>query len=315
MAQKKTSKRAKKAEPNSRGLTAGRLSGAAPPNYVDDLSAAVETDRGTVLSAFRDPLGGHWQVLAALPIDKVQPTPYQRDLSDSHVKKLSTAIDKLDRFLDPIIAVRSEDGIYWTPNGHHRTAAMRNLGARSIVALVIPDETIAYQILALNTEKAHNLRERALEVIRMAQELAQLDPRPEREFQIEFEEAPLLTLGLCYQAAGRFAGSAYHPVLRRVDKFLGTKLPNALETRGERAEKLLTLEKLVGEAVAKLKGRGLESPYLKNFVVARINPLRFKRGAKAEFDETIDTMLRKAESFDIGKVKSEQLARTGGVVE
>lgn len=317
MAQKKASraKRSKAAEPNSRGLTAGRLAGATPPAYVDDLSAAVEADRGTVLSAFRDPLGGHWQILAALPLDKVQPTPYQRDLSDGHVKKLSKAIDKLDRFLDPIIAVRSEDGIYWTPNGHHRTAAMRALGARSIVALVIPDETIAYQILALNTEKAHNLRERALEVIRMAQELAELDPRPEREFQVEFDEAPLLTLGLCYQAKGRFAGSAYHPVLRRVDKFLGSKLPNALETRGERAEKLLTLETLVNEAVANLKRRGLESPYLKNFVVARINPLRFKRGAKAEFDETIDSMLRKAESFDISKVKSEQLARTGGVAE
>jgi ParB family chromosome partitioning protein len=132
---------------------------------------------------------------------------------------------------------------------------------------------------------------------------------------LEFEEAPLLTLGLCYQNKGRFAGSAYHPVLRRIDKFLSATLPNALETRYARAEKLLQLEHLVNEAVSTLKSRGLESPYLKNFVVARINPLRFKRGATAEFDETIDTMLEKAENFDVGKVKSDQLARTGGALE
>ena len=293
-------------------MYASRLTSATPPAAIEHLAESIEEDRGSVLAVFRDPIGGNWQVLAGLPIDKVQPTPFQRDLSDSHVARLTKAIDKLDRFLDPVIAVRSEDGVYWTPNGHHRTAAVRMLGGRSIVALVVPDETIAYQILALNTEKAHNLRERALEVARMAQSLAELDPRPEREFQVEFEEAALITLGLCYQSRGRFAGSAYHPVLKRVDKFLGSRLPRALEVRAGRAEKLLTLEGLVNEAVKTLKARGFESPYLKAFVVARINPLRFRRGAKAEFDETIDKMIRSAERFDAAKVRTDQVARTGG---
>jgi ParB family chromosome partitioning protein len=314
--EKQTVRRKKKAAPEaSRGFTAARLGTAAPPARIETLMALIEQDRGSVLAVYRDPLGGNWQLLAGLPIDKVEPTPFQRDLSENHVLRLADAIDKLDRFLDPVIAVRSEMGIYWTPNGYHRTAAIRHLGGRSIVALVIPEEDIAYRILALNTEKAHNLRERSLEVIRMAEALAEVDPRPEREFQTEFEEASLLTLGICYQERGRYAGSAYHPVLKRVDRFLGSRLPTALEIRAARATRLLQLEEAVNLAVADLKERGFQSPYLKAFVVARINPLRFKRGAKAEFDETIDKMLRAAERFDTAKVKSDQLARTGGPVE
>jgi ParB family chromosome partitioning protein len=257
-------------------------------------------------------LAGAWQLFAGLPIERVEPTPYQRNLSEAHVERLAKAIDKLGRFLDPVIAVRTDDGKYWTPNGHHRLAALRQLGARSIVALVVPEHEVAHRILLLNTEKAHNLRERALEVIRLAEGLAALDDRPEREFEAEFEEPSLLTLGACYQQDGRFAGAAYHPVLKRTEKFLASRLSNALQTRREHAAKLLELNAAVNEAVASLKARGFDSPYLKAFVVARINPLRFARGTKAEFDETIDKMLSSARRFDAGKVKMDQVARSGG---
>ncbi len=265
-----------------------------------------------MLATYRDPLGGHWQVLAGLPLERVEPTPYQRDLSPTHAARLADAIERLGRYLDPVIAVRADDGKYWTPNGHHRLAALKSLGARAITALVVVEREVAHRILLLNTEKAHNLRERALEVIRLAEGLAQLEDRPEREFEAEFEEAALLTLGLCYQQNSRFSGGAYHSVLKRVDRFLAAKLPKALETRRERAGKLLELNEAVNQAVSALKAKGFESPYLKAFVVARINPIRFQRGAKAEFDETIDKMLAAAQRFDSTKVKVDQLARTGG---
>ena len=102
---------------------------------------------------------------------------------------------------------------------------------------MVPEPEVAHRILLLNTEKAHNLRERALEVARLAEALAALDNRPEREYEVEFEEAALVTLGLCYQQNGRFSGGAYHPILKRCDKFLASKLPAALETRRERAAK------------------------------------------------------------------------------
>ena len=311
-AAKRAKKKRASAQAASRGLDARRLTGTAPPSAVDDLSRAIEEDGGSVLATYRDPLGGHWQLLAALPIDRVEPTPFQRDLSDAHVGKVVRAIDKLGRYLDPIIAVPADDGKYWSPNGYHRLAAMKELGARSIVALVMPEPEVAHHILLLNTEKAHNLRERALEVIRLAEALAVMDDRPETEFETEFEEAALVTLGMCYQQNGRFSGSAYHPILRRCDRLMRRRLPDALMERRLRADKLLELNDLVNEAVASLKAKGMESPYLKAFVVARINPLRFQRKPTADFDETIDKMLGAARRFDAGKIRTDQVARTGG---
>ncbi len=308
---KKTSRR-KKVEPGSRGLGPDEVMDA-PPSEVTALVQQVQDDAGQVLATYREPLGGHWTVLAVLPIDKVAPTPFQRDLSATHVKRLTGVIDKLDRFVDPVVTVHNAaSGSYWTPNGNHRLHAMKDLGAKSIVALVIPEVSVAYKILALNTEKAHNVKEKSLEVIRMARSLAELDDRPELDFQMEFEEPHLLTLGACYEHKARFSGSAYAPVLKRIEGFLEQPLGQSIAVREARATKLLALDDAVAVAVAALKERGLDSPYLKTFVVARVNPLRFKRGAGGEWDEVIDAMLAAAESFDAGKVRADQVATAAG---
>jgi len=308
----KARKKRSQPEPKSRGLPATSLTGGSPPARLESLREAVADDGGQVLASYRDPLGGHWQILAALPIDKVAPTPFQRDLSETHAKRLADVISRIDRFLDPIIVVRGPEGGYWTPNGHHRLAALRAIGAQAIVALVLPEPETAYRILALNTEKAHNVREKALEVIRMARSLAERDPRPESEFALEFEEPALLTLGASYEKRGRFSGGAYAPMLRRVEAFLSAKLPAALAVREERAQALIELDDAVIAAVGALKERGFESPYLKAFVVARINPLRFQRGGEPRFDETVAKMLASAKKFDAGKIKADQVAAASG---
>src|SRR6202023_876508 len=136
-------------------------------------------------------------LLASVPLSAVQPTPFQRDLSPTHARRLAVKIDETAAFLDPLIVVRGEDGRLWTPNGRHRLAAGKVLGLKQITALISPDETLAYRILALNTEKAHNLRDRSLEVIRMARSLAARRARePENTFTAEFEAPELLTLGI-----------------------------------------------------------------------------------------------------------------------
>ena len=318
-ARKPRRKKKAAAEPGSRGIPPESIGAGTPPAAITELAYSIQADGGTVLAPYKDPLGGHWQIFAALPIDLVEPTPYQRDLSKPHVERLSEAMDKLGRFLDPMIVVRQESREkegrpYWTPNGNHRLAALRRLGARSVVAIVVPDIEVAHRILLLNTEKAHNLRERALEVIRLAQLLAAAESRPEREYEIEFEEPALLTLGLCYQENGRFAGGAYHPILRRVEKWETAALPTALETRRERAARILELDSAVTDAMKRLKERGFDSPYLRPFVIARINPIRFKRGA-ADADEVIDTMLASARKFDAGRVRADQVAKAGGAPE
>lgn len=301
----------------STGLTATELQSAAPPGEVAELHRMIEQDGGKVLTAYREPYGGRWLLMAALPIDKVEPTPYQRNLSEMHVRKLENVIGKIGRYLDPIIAVRNEtDGAakYWTPNGHHRLSAMRTLGAKSITAIVVPEPSAAYQILALNTEKAHNLREKSLEVVRMYKELARLEDVSEEQYQLEFEEAAFITLGVCYEEQGRFSGGAYHPILRRVDQFLKKPLREAMEIRRERAKRLMELDEVVKKQVEVLKAKGLTSPYLKSFVVARINPIRFrpKDAEPLSFDEVMDRMTKAIEKFNPEKIKMEDLARSGG---
>lgn len=329
-------KRRRKPAGQATGLTAAELQAAAPSGDVAELHHAIERDGGKVLSLYREPYGGRWVVMAALPIDLVEPTPYQRNLSDTHVRRLEAVIAKLGRFLDPIIAVHAPRAVprlsgreaggdagapkagsaakYWTPNGHHRLSAMKTLGAKSITAIVVPEAAAAYQILALNTEKAHNLREKALEVIRMYKELARLDDVAEETYALEFEEPAFITLGLCYEERPRFSGGAYHPVLKRVEQFLKKPIHAAIETRRRHAAAVLALDDLVVKRVDALKARGLSSPYLKSFVVARINPIRFrpKGAAPLSFDEALARMTTAAEKFNPEKIKITDLARSGG---
>jgi len=311
-------RRRRKPSGQSTGLTATELQAAAPPGEVAELHRAIEDDGGKVLSVYREPYGGRWLVLTALPIELVEPTPYQRNLSETHVRKLEAVIGKIGRFLDPIIAVRTpkpaHEAKYWTPNGNHRLSAMRTLGAKSIVAIVVPEASAAYQILALNTEKAHNLREKALEVIRMYKELAQLDEASEETYALEFEEPALITLGLCYEERPRFSGGAYHPVLKRVEEFLKKPMRTAIESRRGRAKTLLALDDVIVKQVEELKAKGLTSPYLKSFVVARVNPIRFrpKDAPPLSFDDALGRMTKAAEKFNPEKIKLDDLAKTGG---
>ncbi len=300
-----------KPDPQSKGLAARELLESASAEG-GELARAVESDGGAPLCVYREPLGGHTLLLAGLPIDKVEPTPYQRDVSEAHVKRLQSAMERLGRYLDPIVAVR-RDGRYWTPNGSHRLAASRALGARAIVALVLPETDVAYQILALNTEKAHNLKERALEVIRMYRGLAGAREGRESDFALLFEEPSLPTLGAAYEKRPRFSAGAYNPVVRRAERFLDAPLVQALAVREARAERLLALDDEVVQVVEALRKVGLESPYLKNFVVARINPLRFRKGdGGAEFDALIDQMGAALKKLDPSKVRKDDLARMGG---
>jgi ParB family transcriptional regulator, chromosome partitioning protein len=281
------------------------------PPELEALAKAVEADGGAVLAAYREPLGGHALLFVALPTEKVERTSFQRDVSDAHVRRLTLAMDKTRRYLDPIVAVREGDR-YLTPNGGHRLTAVQELGAKSVLALLVPEREVAYQILALNIEKAHNLREKALEVVRMYRDLAgSLDPK-ESEMALEFEEPALVTLGFAYEERGRLSGAAYAPILRKVDAFEERKLSQALEERARRAKVVLDFDDAVSEAVARLKEKGFDSPYLKAFVVGRVNPLRFMKGGAPPFDELFETMTKRARGMDPGRVKSEDVARSGG---
>jgi ParB family chromosome partitioning protein len=310
---KKKTIRRKKAAPGSVGLSPQEAV-ASLGTKVQELAVAVETDGGSIIGRYRDPFGKRDLLLAVLPVERVEPTPYQRDVSDTHVMRLMNAIERIGSYLDPIVAIRHEKG-YWTPNGNHRLQAMKKVGAKSIAALLVPESEIAFKILALNTEKAHNLREKSLETIRMLKALAAESPKTESDFAPEFEDPVYLTLGLCYETRPKFSGGAYHPVLRRVDDSLDLPLGKALAERERRAGLILQLDDVVSEVVKKLKERGLESPYLRAFMVARINPTRFSKVTAFDFDEVFGKMTSSAVRFRVEKVRQEDVARTGGAPE
>src|SRR5215510_15260158 len=312
MAKKKAVRR-KKVAAGSIGLTPAEVK-KAESGDLDRLAAQVDEDGGTVIGRYSDPFGGKPVLLVALPVSAVEPTPYQRDPSDTHVKRLMGVVERIGLFLDPIIAIRHDDR-YWTPNGNHRLQALKKLGVRTVVALLVPDPQIAFKILALNTEKAHNLREKSLETIRMARALAGAKPssgEEERAFAFEFEQPAFLTLGAAYEDRPRLSGGAYQSILRRVDDFIDEPMTKAVKERERRGKKILTLDDAVSAVVEKLKAKGLTSPYLKPFVVARVNYTRFSKATSFDFDEALDKIIASAQKFNVDRVKQEDVVRAGG---
>jgi ParB family chromosome partitioning protein len=326
---KASRKPARRASAARKRLTPSRkprgLDAAEEPLPLDDAAVArlvrrVDEVGGAPIGAYREPLSGRPVLLAALPLDAVDPTPFQRNLSPTHAKRLAQKIDESGSFLDPIIVVEGSDGRLWTPNGRHRLAAAKVIGLKTVTALVSSDEALAFKILALNTEKAHNLRDRSLEVIRMARALAKRNARiKEEDYAAEFESPAYLTLGILYEQEGRFAGSAYFPFLRRVDRFTSRSLRSSLQQREGLAARLLEIETEVRSIVEKLKRRGFRSPYLRTLVVARINPVRRPRGRQSEktpamaIGPALTRMLAAARRFKVDSIREGDLALVAAV--
>jgi ParB family transcriptional regulator, chromosome partitioning protein len=299
----------------ARGLEASQVAIAMDSPEVAELATLVRDAGGAPIGAYREPLGGRALVLASIPLSAVQPTPFQRDLSPTHAKRLAQKIDETAAFLDPLIVVRGDDGRLWTPNGRHRLAAGKVLGLRQITALISPDESLAYRILALNTEKAHNLRDRSLEVIRMARSLAERQPQArESQFGAEFEAPELLTLGIVYEKASRFAGGAYSAFLKKVDRFSERPLQASLRERQDYAARLLEIDAQVKRVMAGLEAKGFKSPYLRNYVAARINPVRFHKVKKGDtkppmpLAQALTRMAAAVKSFKLESVSNRDLA-------
>jgi len=282
-----------------------------PPRAAQELGARVESDGGHVLAVYREPVGDHWQIFCLLPLARVEASPYQRDLSPTHVKRLTEAVKKLDRFIDPVVALSPRPGVYWTPNGNHRRTALAKLKADYLPAILVVEPEVGYQILPLNTEKAHNLKEKSLEVIRMYRGLAEEQPTStEEDWAFQFESAHFVTLGLLYEGNKRFAGGAFAPILRRVDKFLKTTLTKGIAEREERAGLVRAADEALNVVVAKIKKRGINHPYVKNYVLARTTPLSRARKTLPSFEQTFRKLADALGDFDPGKVRYEDIQRS-----
>lgn len=315
IAKKKTNRGKLAPSKSKRGLSSGDIALDLTDKSISHLVDEIQSAGGIPIGAYHEPLSGRPILIASIPLKSVQPTPFQRDLSPTHTKRLAEKIDEAGSFLDPLIVVRGEDGQLWTPNGRHRLAAAKVLGLQQITALVSPDESLAYRILALNTEKAHNVKDRSLEAIRMARNLAQIKPRSkESDYADQFEAAEFLTLGVIYEQNKRFAGGAYSSFLKKVDRFADRTLPVCLRAREDYAARLIAIDAVVKKIIDKLQKKGFKSPYLRTYVVARINPVRFHRAKKGEtkpampIKEALTRMAAAAKQFKVDSVKPGDLA-------
>lgn len=284
------------------------------PKEVEELAERIEGDGGHVLAVYQEPYESQWLIFAMLPLEKVTPTPFQRDLSPPHVERLKEVISTVGLFLDPVVAIRKGEG-YWTPNGNHRRAALDELqkDMNFIPAIVVPNAHIASYILALNTEKAHNLREKSLECIRMYRQLVEqhgdTDECPtETALSFQFEYAHHITLGLIYEQEGRFSGGAYVSLLRKIDDFLDERLDKAINERERRAARIKEVDKIVDGIVEQLHERGIRHPYVRQFVVAQAMPYKRKRIVEATFDEGINALMKNLQVFDVESVTPERVA-------
>jgi len=129
----------------------------------------------------------------------------------------------------------------------------------------------------------------------------------------------LLTLGIIYDKNPRFGGGAYSPFLKKVDRFSDKTLPASLRVREDYASRITGIDAQVKRIVQGLEARGFKSPYLRTYVVARINPVRFHKIKKGDtrpampIGEALTRMAAAAKKFDAASVKAGDLALVAAV--
>lgn len=149
----------------------------------------------------------------------------------------------------------------------------------------------------------------------MARSLAQRHPASkELDYGREFESPEFITLGMVYEKSSRFAGGAYSSFLKKVDRFSPRTLAASLREREGFASRLLEIDALTKQIIDSLQKRGFKSPYLRNYVVARINPVRFHKPKKGDaappmpLAPALTRMAAAAKKFNVESVSNADLA-------
>ena len=217
------------------------------------------------LATFEDPVKKQPLKLVLFDIDEVQRPPFQRDISESLKKHLEMAIEKLG-FLTPVVVV-PKDGKYYVIDGMHRLEAMRDLGAKEILGILV-DESLYHYILEFNTEKPPNVKEKSKQTYRLYQDLLKHDPNIiEGDLFTYFKDPVFITFGFAIEEFDpRFPASFYESFVSKIDNFLELPLSESSEERRRRAEALVDLNKVVNEKYAEL---GWENALMKGEIVRK----------------------------------------------
>ncbi len=271
---------------------------------IEEFKKVVEADGVEILCVYEEPYSGKLQLFCNFPIEMVKPAPFQREISTTHMQRIAEVISKIERYIDPIVVIRTDEGEYWTPNGTHRLEAMKFLGKQKITGVLIPEKEVANFILALNTEKAPNLKEKSLEVIKLYKQIMGKMPQTyESEFSFQFEEACFITFGLLYEENPRFSGSSFHSFVTKIDEFLEMPFIEAIEERKNRKEKVKELFETIVEKEKELQERGINIPFVRQYIVSKANPYKRLRKIPDEFYTAMNKMIESVKRLSAEELK------------
>ncbi len=261
--------------------------------------------------AFEDPYKKQGLTFSVIPTDEMQVISHQRKPSDTHVKKVTTSIERIG-FLAPVVVVPPPDAgdPYLIVDGQHRFLAAKALGIKEIPAVVVPFE-VARKMLGLNVEREPNIRERSSVALSIYRELVEAKPDlPEDDGQVldSIEQAHYVTLGIAYEGSGRLAGSSFEPILRKCDGFLDEPLAKTYPVREGRAATVQEADAAVKAVAAKLKEIGAWHQFVGQQIISYANPLKRAR-KQASFDASFEKLMAKLEEL---KEKPENVLHAGG---
>jgi ParB family chromosome partitioning protein len=242
------------------------------------------------LGKIKDPVHGYEQEIIVALINELRVIEIQRKPSESHIKRLMESIRKIG-FVVPVICVKRGEELIII-DGQHRFLAARRMGLERIPCILIP-EKYANELMELNIEKTMSLKEKcyvALNVYRIF-----LDEEPElmendTEIMDAIEYPYFITIGLAYEKYPKFFGSAYESIMKKVDVFLDSKLPEAYKIREKYANELLELDSITREVMKKVEELGITHPFLYKEIVSFCNPIKRKKIVEEPLEEVISKL-------------------------
>ncbi|QER41671.1 chromosome partitioning protein ParB [Thermodesulfobacterium sp. TA1] len=248
------------------------------------------------IATFDDPVRKQPLTLAIFDLEEIHRPPFQRDISESLKKHLEMAIEKLG-FLTPIVVV-NKNGKYYVVDGQHRLEAMKDIGAREIVGIIV-DESLYHHILEFNTEKPPNVKEKSKQAYRLYQDLLKEDENLiEEELFTYFKDPMFITFGFAIEEFDpKFPASFYESFVSKIDEFLRKPLKESAEERRKRAKALIELNQVVNQKYAEF---GWDNALLKGEIVRKAVQKAFGvrvRTIEEEFYSAIKLVKQACESL------------------
>jgi len=259
-----------------------------------------------VFHILKEPVKGYELKVGVIPTDLIIIPSIQRELSESLVKKLSISIEKVG-FVDPIQVIEREDGLYEVINGQHRLEALKALGYREILAVVLPYELRNY-IITLNVEKAPSLKDKSHQAYELYMEFLRSDENLE-EYELEsmIEEPYYITVGFAIKQVSRFPAYAFERILKKVDTFLNLPLKDAKVERERRAELLLRAGEVLNE---KYKELGLQNALQKEAIVSRAFQNIYGKRVRIvedDFYTVFEKLIREIQNIQVAPEEGEEI--------